>query len=188
MRSGRRCSLWSRPRSLVRAVSGSCSTRCRSQAARRLHPHAKLPRVGPRYAHENIMPDGTRQIVIATDKPVSFGAALRAIGVDRLSVHPHRDADEARTSGRRQNAGAVSDHCQRRQTRARKLRQRAGSADEHYRRAKESEEVEAHEASRSLEPHSESQCGPFPCRSSAAALPRGGSASSSWARRGASRP
>jgi hypothetical protein len=28
-----------------------------------------------RYAVENTLPDGTRQIVIATDKPVSFGAA-----------------------------------------------------------------------------------------------------------------
>ncbi len=28
-----------------------------------------------KYAWENILPDGTRQIVIATDKPVSFGAA-----------------------------------------------------------------------------------------------------------------
>ena len=29
-----------------------------------------------RYTHENVLPDGTRQIVIATDKPVSFGAAF----------------------------------------------------------------------------------------------------------------
>ena len=28
-----------------------------------------------KYAWENILPDGTRQVVIATDKPVSFGAA-----------------------------------------------------------------------------------------------------------------
>jgi hypothetical protein len=28
-----------------------------------------------RYAVENAMPDGTRQLVVATDKPVSFGAA-----------------------------------------------------------------------------------------------------------------
>src|SRR5690606_29762438 len=30
-----------------------------------------------RYARENLLPDGTRQIVIATDKPVSFLAAAR---------------------------------------------------------------------------------------------------------------
>lgn len=30
-----------------------------------------------RYARENMLPDGTRQIVIATDKPVSFLAAAR---------------------------------------------------------------------------------------------------------------
>ena len=29
-----------------------------------------------RYTHVNVLPDGTRQIVIATDKPVSFGAAF----------------------------------------------------------------------------------------------------------------
>lgn len=28
-----------------------------------------------RYARDNVQPDGTRQVVIATDKPVSFGAA-----------------------------------------------------------------------------------------------------------------
>jgi hypothetical protein len=28
------------------------------------------------YARDNVQPDGTRQIVIATDKPVSFGAAV----------------------------------------------------------------------------------------------------------------
>ena len=31
-----------------------------------------------RYARDNVQPDGTRQIVIATDKPVSFAAAARA--------------------------------------------------------------------------------------------------------------
>lgn len=30
-----------------------------------------------RYARDNVQPDGTRQIVIATDKPVSFAAAAR---------------------------------------------------------------------------------------------------------------
>jgi hypothetical protein len=30
-----------------------------------------------KYARENALPDGTRQIVIATDKPVSMGAAMR---------------------------------------------------------------------------------------------------------------
>lgn len=29
-----------------------------------------------RYAREQVQPDGTRRIVVATDKPVSFGAAL----------------------------------------------------------------------------------------------------------------
>ena len=31
-----------------------------------------------RYAHENMLPDGTRQIIIATDKPVSGSAAFNA--------------------------------------------------------------------------------------------------------------
>ena len=35
-----------------------------------------------RYARDNVQPDGTRQIVIATDKPVSFGAA--ASGAESL--------------------------------------------------------------------------------------------------------
>jgi hypothetical protein len=38
-----------------------------------------------RYARENMLPDGTRQIVIATDKPVSFAAAVS--GSDVLD-HP----------------------------------------------------------------------------------------------------
>jgi len=34
-----------------------------------------------KYAHENLMPDGTRQIVIATDKPVGFLAAASGSSV-----------------------------------------------------------------------------------------------------------
>jgi hypothetical protein len=38
-----------------------------------------------RYARENVQPDGTRQIVIATDRPVRFEAAPRA---DRSNDYP----------------------------------------------------------------------------------------------------
>lgn len=34
-----------------------------------------------KYCRENMLPDGTRQIVIATDKPVSMGAAMRGARV-----------------------------------------------------------------------------------------------------------
>ena len=48
------------------------------------------------YARENLLPDGTRQIVIATDKPVSFWAAAIVGADDGLSVHHDRDALRSR--------------------------------------------------------------------------------------------
>ena len=57
-----------------------------------------------KYAHEATLPDGTRQLVIVTDKPVSFGMA--SVGQrGRGAVHADRDAvSEGQQQGRGQAA------------------------------------------------------------------------------------
>jgi hypothetical protein len=68
-----------------------------------------------KYAKEFHMPDGTRQIVIATDKPVSFLAARNASrSMDypftfvEMRIKPNDDKGEAKGEGRLLAATAVS--------------------------------------------------------------------------------
>ena len=91
--------------------------------------------MGSRYAVENTLPDGTRQIVVVTDKPVSFVAAA-ADGCHGLSLHARRDADEAEREGGRQDARRDLDHDQERQAGAGELWQGAGATDEDHKEEK----------------------------------------------------
>ena len=58
------------------------------------------------YARENLLPDGTRQIVIVTDKPVTFLGRGELVAHDGLPVHDGGDALRAR---QRQGRGQAAE-------------------------------------------------------------------------------
>ena len=70
-----------RDREVGRGRSAETARRAaEDQAARRVHPNAEQHRLGSPIRGRTAMPDGTRQLVIATDKPVSFAAAASGGG------------------------------------------------------------------------------------------------------------
>ncbi len=74
--NGPSCSGWSRRPSTAREDSESFSMRCRKSSPASATSGRRTASDGiSRYAVENTLPDGTRQIVVVTDKPVSFAAA-----------------------------------------------------------------------------------------------------------------
>ena len=84
-----------------------------------------------KYARENQLPDGTRQVVIATDKPVASRRGER-FRRDGLPLLVRRDADETERQGGGPPPGGERSRYQRRQSPAGELRAGAGPTDDDH--------------------------------------------------------